>query len=146
MLSGDRLERPDVAEFRRRGIVPEQPVAAAGHDGRDVDDGVALPEIEIVALDIELAFLALAQTVQGLVRVGLPDLLDVMCRLALDLCRFDVAPAARFREDHAAVPIGERDDAVGADCRAELGGDQCYAAAGRLDRETWRGSGGRWLG
>ena len=52
-VGGDRYERPQVAEAREREVVPQHAVAAARHQERHDDVGVVLPEIEIVALDIE---------------------------------------------------------------------------------------------
>ena len=60
----DRRKRPEVAKAGEGRVVPQHPVAAAGDEERDDDVGVALPEVEVVALEIDDAELQLAETVE----------------------------------------------------------------------------------
>ena len=131
---GNRLERPHIAELRRRRVVPEQTVAAARHDHRDVDDGIALPEVEIVALDVQLAFLTLAESVQGFVRARLPELLNVVGLLALDSRGLDAPAAGRFGEDRSSAAVGKRDGAVASHHHTKLRRAERDARVGRIER------------
>ena len=98
VVSRDRRERRDVAELGWRRVVPEQAIASTGDDERDVDDGVSLPEVEVEAFDIQLAFLALTEAVEGLVRIRLPDLLNVVGVGALHRRGHQASAAGGFRQ------------------------------------------------
>ena len=57
---GDRHKRPQIAEAREGQVVPEDAVAAARDQERHDGAGVVLPQVEIVALDVDRAELLLA--------------------------------------------------------------------------------------
>ena len=111
---GHRRERRDVAELRRRCVVPQDAVAAIRHEHRDLDDRVALPEIEVVSLDIEFAFLPLTESEERLAVVRLPELLHVEGLLPLHLGWHNFVAIGRFGEDDVAGRVGERHGSRGA--------------------------------
>ena len=73
-LGGDGLELAQIAEPRERGVVPQDAPAAAGDQERDDQRAVVLPEIEVVALQVEEPQLVFAEAVERLVGMGEPFL------------------------------------------------------------------------
>ena len=70
-----------------------------------------LPQLKIVALDIQDALLLLSQTVERFVRVGLPQLARVESRLILHHRALHHMAARRFRKDGLTGRIHEADAA-----------------------------------
>jgi len=106
---GDGGELAQIAEARVRGIVPENTVAAAGDEEGNDDVGVALPEIEIEAAQVDDAELALAEAVERCAGSGVPLLTDVKSLFALDLGGRERAAAGRLGENWLTGEVEEGD-------------------------------------
>ena len=110
----DLHRQAQIAEARVRGVVPEDPVAAARDEVRDEDLGVLLVKIEIVSLDVEVALLVLAEPVERFVGLGLPLLTNVVGRLPLHGRGGQRPATARLLgEDGLAGRVEKRDRAAG---------------------------------
>ena len=68
----DRRQLAQIAEARERGVVPQDAPAAAGDQEGDHQRAVVLPEIEVVALEVQQAELVLAEAIERLVRLRGP--------------------------------------------------------------------------
>ena len=132
----DGLPRSQVAEARVGRVVPEDAVAAAGDEERHDHRRVALPEIEVVALEVEETELLLAEAVERLA-VGRPPLLpDVESLLALHLGRHQGAPALLLDENLFAPRVEERHLSraeVHADLHLRCGQRRLAPGVGALD-------------
>ena len=108
---GNRLRILQTAEAGARGIIPQDSITAARDQEGHRHLCVALPEIEVVALDVHEAELVLAETVQRLIRIRLP-LLAHLPRLLPLYCGGRQHPPARFLgKDALTRCVEERHDA-----------------------------------
>ena len=87
-----------------------------------------MPEVEVIALDVECAFLTLAETVEGLAILCLPELLHMEGLLTLDLGGGEAMASGRLRQERAARVVVD-----------QLGVDVVQAAEHRQPRPR-RGS------
>lgn len=96
---------------REGRVVPKDAVAAAGDQKGHSVGSIVLPEIEIVALDVEQPELVFSQAIQRLIGIRLPLLLHVERLLALYLGGRNDAAAVLLRENGLARGIKEADRA-----------------------------------
>ena len=136
-LGRDRRPGAQIAEPRERGVVPQHTPAAARDEERNDDRAVVLPEIEVVALEIEEPDLVFAEPVQRLALGGRPLLPHVLRVLAHHDSRHD-RPAALL-EQRRAARVEERDPAARQiDARFELRRGERRGAArlGEVERRA----------
>ena len=105
----DGLPGPQVAEARVGRVVPEDAVAAAGDEEGHDHGRVALPEVEVVALEVEKAQLLLSETVERLAVVFGPLLPHVERPLSLHVRGLERPSAVPLSEHHLAPRVEERD-------------------------------------
>ncbi len=116
------------------GVVPQQAVAAAGHQDRDRHLGVALDQLDDRALLVQPAVLVLAQAVEALVVVGVEQQLEVVGAAAVG----PVAPHGRAGE--MGSHLGQQLAAVGPEVGdlaggGDFGGEVAVGDPGVLGRD-----------
>ena len=124
-----------------RGVVPEQAVAARGDDERDGGLRVALHELQLAALEVEVRLLVLAHAPEALVRVRLEALRDrpAARREGAELARGHALDAAARRVGVAHVLLEEELAGKVAQDQATGGGDLGLDRRGAEDAAAvWR--------
>ena len=104
-IGGDGLKFAQVAEAREGKIVPQHAVTAARHQKRHDDVRVVLPQIEVLALDVNDADLPLAEAVKRFVGVRFPLLAHVERLFALHFGGRDRPAIGLFGQNGFAVGI-----------------------------------------